>query len=84
MPSKSFGMVSEKSDDQISRFDSRFLLSPHGDPLMGILIMYNFGGPSSTSSTRPLVERRAAGLTNSSTGGLGVSCNVPVTPTKLT
>lgn len=78
MPSKSFGEVNDRNADQIGRFDSRSLLSTHGGPLMGILTTYNFGGPSSTSSKRPPVEKRTAGSISSLSGGLGVLCNVLV------
>jgi hypothetical protein len=53
------------------RFDLRFLRWPHGGRWMATSTMHNFGRPSSTSSKRPLDEKRVAESTASSSGGQG-------------
>lgn len=73
----SFDEVNDRHYDQICRFDSHSLLSPRGGLLMGILITYNFGGPSWTSSNDPQEEKRVKGLRDSWSGGLGVLCSAP-------
>jgi hypothetical protein len=59
------------NDDCAGRYDSHYLQLPRGGLSMVTSTIYNFGGPSWTSLKGPLVEKRSAGSTDSSNGGLG-------------